>query len=98
MKQLLSRLANKDRLSYFMNIAFGISLLMVTLQFQFGKTTITTPSVIVHLDFGYITEPSQTIRVIEFILSIGLIVLGIERIYHHKKNNNAQNLTGCLSK
>ena len=85
MKNLLLRFANKNKLAYMMNIAFGASLLMITLQFQFGKTTITVPEAIVQLDQGYITEGSQAVRIIEGTLSLGLIILGIERLKNGKK-------------
>lgn len=70
-----------------MVIAFGISFLGITLHFQFGNTVITTPSVIVELDYGYITETRLWVRIIEGMLSLGLITLGGERLrnYGRKK-------------
>ena len=70
-----------------MNIAFGLSLLMVTLQFQFGRTSFVTPEAIINLDHGYITETSQAVRIIEGIIALGLITLGIERIANYRKAN-----------
>lgn len=61
-----------------MNIAFGLSLLMITLQFQFGHTIIETPNVIVDLKYGYITEPILAVRIIEGLISLGLVWLGIK--------------------
>lgn len=77
---VLRRFANRDRLSYCLVVAFGISLLMITLQFQFGHTTITTPEVIVELNHGYITEANQAVRIVEGIIAVGMIALGLERI------------------
>ena len=85
MHRLWQRFKDLNKLSYIMNIAFGLSLLMITLQFQFGKTTITTPEVIVCLDHGYITEANQIVRIAEGLIAIGLITLGIERLMHHRR-------------
>jgi hypothetical protein len=70
-----------------MNIAFGLCLLMVTLQFQFGHTTITVddPPAIIEVDGGYITERSQVVRVIEGVIALGLVALGIERLHKCRK-------------
>ena len=70
-----------------MNIAFGLSLLMITLQFQFGNTVITVddPPAKIELEQGYITEDNQVVRTIEGLLALGLITLGIERIYNDRR-------------
>jgi|SRR3989304_7028594 len=87
MRAIISRFKDLDKWSYYMNIAFGLSLLLITLQFQFGKTTIITPHAIINLDKGYIAEPLWFIRLIEGILSILLILLGVERIKNAKRND-----------
>ena len=87
MKKFLRRFTDRNKLSYFMNIAFGLSLLVLTLQFQFVKTTISTPGAIIKLDHGYVTEPNQVIRIIEGLISLGLIALGIERLKHKEKRD-----------
>lgn len=83
--KIIRRFTNRNKLAYFMVIAFGISLLMITLQFQFGKTVISTPDAIVNLDHGYITEANQLVRIVEGLLSLGLIILGIERLKNGKR-------------
>ena len=87
MKKLLRRFTNLNKWSYFMNIAFGLSLLMITLQFQFAKTTIIVddPPAIINLDSGYITETNQVVRIIEGAIALGLISLGIERLISGRK-------------
>ena len=87
MKKILKRFTNFNKWSYFMNIAFGLSLLIITLQFQFAKTTIVIddPPAIIKLDNGYITEKNQAIRIIEGIISLGLIGLGVERLINAKR-------------
>jgi hypothetical protein len=87
MKKILKRFTDKNKLSYLLNIAFGICLIMITLQFQFGKTTIMTPDAIINLNNGYITETHLWIRIVEGIIGIGLIVLGIERLINRRKKN-----------
>ena len=69
-----------------MNIAFGLSLLGITLFFQFGKTVITTPDVIEILDYGYITETRLWVRIVEGLISLGLIALGTNRLRHYRKH------------
>lgn len=64
------RISNLDRLSYMMNVAFGLSLLMVSIAFITGNQ---------------IGENSKLISVIEILVSLGLIALGIERLKHYKK-------------
>ncbi len=86
-KKILHRFANRNKLSYFMNIAFGLSLLGITLFFQFGRTVITTPTAIINLDSGYITEANQVVRIVEGLISIGLIVLGVERLRNGQHKN-----------
>jgi len=85
MKRIIKRFTDRNKLSYWMNIAFGLCLLVITIQFQFGKTVITTPSAIIHLNQGYITERSQIIRAIEGLLAIGLITLGAERLRSYNR-------------
>lgn len=88
-KNIVLRFKDRNKWSYYMNIAFGLSLLMITLQFQFAKTTITVedPPAIIELDSGYITERNQIVRIIEGIASLGLIALGVERIVNKKKQS-----------
>ena len=64
------RLSDLDRLSYFMNIAFGASLLMVSIAFVTGNV---------------IGEDNRVVNGIEIFISVGLIVLGVERIIHQKR-------------
>lgn len=85
MKRLLKRLTNLNKLSCAMNIAFGLSLLGITLFFQFGRTIITTPEAIVYLGHGYITETRLWVRIVEGIISLGLITLGINRLLYYRK-------------
>lgn len=79
------RISNLDRLSYVMNIAFGLSLVVVMLYFQFTTTVITTPTAIVELDYAIIAEPVLGVRIVEFIIGLGLIVLGVERLKSYKR-------------
>jgi len=74
-----------------MNIAFGLSLLMITLQFQFGNTVleIDDPPAIIELEQGYITEGSQVVRIIEGLIALGLITLGIERLCNDRRRKKA---------
>jgi hypothetical protein len=60
---------------------------MITLQFQFGKTEIKIddPPAIIQLDYGYIAERHLSVRIIEGVLSLGLIALGVERLCQNKK-------------
>ena len=78
-----------------MNIAFGLSLLLITLQFQFGNTVviINNPPAIIELEQGYITESSQAVRIVEGLIALGLISLGIERLINGKRKprNNQDN-------
>jgi len=64
------RISDRDRLSYMMNIAFGLSLLMVSIAFITGN---------------YIGEDSKIVSIIEILISLGLIALGIERLRNLKK-------------
>ena len=86
-RRFLHRFADCNKLSYFMNIAFGLSLLMITLQFQFGNTVITVddPPAIIELEQGYITEGSQVVRIVEGLIALGLITLGIERLRNGRR-------------
>jgi hypothetical protein len=83
-------ISDREKLSHYMNIAFGVSLLMITLYFQFGKTAIETPNGIVTLDSGYITEARLWVRIVEGVLSLGLITLGIERIHNRRKGRKCE--------
>lgn len=89
----MHRLTDRNKLSYFMNIAFGLSLLMITLQFQFGETTIMIdePPMKIVLEHGYITEDNLVIRIVEGIISLGLVALGIERVYNTRRKTRKQN-------
>jgi hypothetical protein len=71
-----------------MNIAFGLCLLMITLQFQFGHTTITVddPPAIIEVDGGYITERNQVVRIVEGVIALGLVALGIERLHNNRRS------------
>jgi len=64
------RISDRDRLSYFMNIAFGLSLLMVSIAFITGN---------------YIGEDNKIVNIIEIVISFALIVLGIERLMKYKQ-------------
>ena len=88
MNKLWQRISNRNKLSYIMNVAFGLSLLMVTLQFQFGNTVIKTPEAIIQLEQGYITEGSLVVRIIEGIIALGLIILGIERMVYDERSKS----------
>jgi len=90
MKKLLKRLTDKNKLSYFMNIAFGVCILLISFYFQFGKTTITTPDAIIKLDTGYITETHLWVRIMEIVIGLGLIGLGIERLTNRKRNKECK--------
>ncbi len=91
MKKFLCRFTNLNKLSYIMNIAFGLSLLGITLFFQFGKTVITTPEAIIYLDYGYITETKLWVEIVEGIISLGLITLGINRLLCLRKRKETTN-------
>lgn len=102
MNKFIKRITNKDKLCYALVIAFGICLLGISLFFQFGymlgeKQIIPNPIVrneekqlpiqqqqkLLLLD-----EPSPVIRRIEIAISIGMIVLGFERLKAYSKRNN----------
>jgi len=70
LKTFWHRISDRDRLSYAMNIAFGLSLLMVSIAFITGN---------------YIGEDSKIVSIIEILISLGLIALGIERLRNLKK-------------
>lgn len=74
-----------------MNIAFGLSLLMITLWFQFANSVIETPDAIVYMDNGYITETRLWVRVVEGMISLGLITLGINRLLYYRKHKEVLN-------
>ena len=86
LRKIVKRFLNRNKLSYVLNIAFGLCLLMVTLQFQFGRTIITTDLEIIKLEHGYITEANQLVRIIEGLIGIGLVALGIERLINRNKS------------
>lgn len=89
MNKFWHRFKDLNKLSYFMNIAFGLSLLMVTLQFQFGNTTIFIEEIPANIELGhgYITETHLWVRVTEGVIALGLITLGIERLKHYRRHN-----------
>ena len=95
MNKLWKRISDRNKLSYVMNIAFGLSLLLITLQFQFGNTVVTVdnPPAIIELEQGYITESSQAVRIVEGLIALGLISLGIEKLINGKRKprNNQDN-------
>jgi len=86
--KLPRRFKDLNKLSYVLNIAFGLSLLMITLQFQFGNTVVLVddPPARIELGQGYITEPHLWIRLIEGLIALGLIALGIERLKHYRRS------------
>lgn len=88
MNKLWHRFKDLNKLSSFMNIAFGLSLLMITLQFQFGNTVIEVddPPAKIELEQGYITEGNQVVRITEGLIALGLITLGIERLRHYRRS------------
>ncbi len=85
LNKICKRISNLDRLSYMMVIAFGLSFLMETVWWQFGKTTIETPSAIINLDYGVIGETRLWVRILEGGISLGLIILGINRLVRYHK-------------
>ena len=88
MNKFWHRFTDLNKLSCFMNIAFGLSLLMITLQFQFGNTVVLVddPPARIELGQGYITEPHLWIRIIEGTIALGLIALGIERLKYYRRS------------
>lgn len=87
MKKLINRFKDLNKLSYLMNIAFGLSLLTITLQFQFGNTTIFIEEIPANIALGqgYIAEPHLWIRIMEGLIALGLITLGVERLRHYRR-------------
>ena len=69
-KHMWSRVKDRDRLAYMMVIAFGVSLLGISITFQLGYA---------------IGEESLAVRAIEMAISLGLIALGIERLKDRRK-------------
>lgn len=65
-KKFWKNISNLDRLSYYMNIAFGLSLLMISIAFITGN---------------YIGEDNTIISIIEILISFGLIYLGANRLW-----------------
>lgn len=95
MKRFWHRISDRNRLSYSMNIAFGVCLLTLMLFFQFGyqlgekevKPFLRQEGI---PDFGshkvlLIDEPSPAVRGIEIAIALGLITLGVERIYNDRR-------------
>lgn len=72
-KRVWRRISNRDRLAYFMVFAFGLSLLMITSAFQVGWK---------------IGEESQVVRVVEFVVALGLMALGVERLRNLKRRRS----------
>lgn len=95
------KVSNLDRLSYALVSAFGLCLLGVSLFFHFGymlgekqiipnpivRNEITEPETTQKLLL--LDEPSPIIRGIEVAISIGMIILGIERLKTYKKRKEA---------
>ncbi len=90
MNKMLKRFKDLNKWSYLMNIAFGVALLMETLYFQFGETVLNVDNIQYTLDSGYITESHLWVRIIEGILSFGLIGLGIERLIKRRSKMNKE--------
>jgi len=84
MREIISkwwhRISNRDKLAYTMVISFGLALLMETLYFQFGNTVVLLSNGQQISLGGYIGEPRLWVRIMEGVMSIGIIVLGFERL------------------
>ena len=92
LKRFWHRISDRDRLAYAMVIAFGVSLLAIMLFFTFGYQLgeIRVEPFIEIQGAGQtkmllIDEPRPYIRVIEILISLGLIILGIERFRNLKR-------------
>jgi len=85
-----------------MTIAFGVSLLGISLFFQFGymigeRQIVPNPIIrneTQRLEIDeenskllLLDEPSPVVRGIEIAIALGLITLGTERLLHYKKQN-----------
>lgn len=90
LRKLWRRVSNREKLAYFMVIAFGLAFLMITLYFQFGNTTVVLDNgQQIELD-GYIGESRLWVRIMEGMISLGLITLGIERLIVYKKRRQGR--------
>ncbi len=95
LKKFWHRISDRDRLAYSMVIVFGVCLLAITIFFQFGymlgeKQIEPNPFIRNEPKAGdakllLLDEPSPVVRGIEAAISLGLIVLGIERLATYKK-------------
>jgi len=101
-KKFWHNISNLDKLCYALVIAFGICLLALMIFFQFGyklgeiqakpflrqeKIDSTTTQLLL------IDEPSPVIRGIEIVISIGMIILGAERLTTYNKRTNDKRIT-----
>ena len=95
MNKLWHRFKDLNKLSYAMNIAFGVCLLTLMLFFQFGyqlgereAKPFLRQEAMPHFG-GYkvllIDEPNAIVRGIEIAIALGLISLGIERLKHYRR-------------
>ena len=99
MKKLLTRFTDRNKLSYVMNIAFGICLLALMLFFQFGyqlgerraEPFLRQENTPAEQKLLLIDEPNPLVRGTEIAIAIGMIVLGSERliIYKRRKSEKA---------
>lgn len=90
LKAFWKRVSNRDRLSYTLVIAFGLSLLGISIFFSLGYQY---GRVIVDRETGefillVIDEPNVGIRVLEMAMAVGMIVLGFERMRNYKRRFN----------
>jgi len=93
MKKLLTRFTDRNKLSYVMNIAFGICLLALMLFFQFGyqlgerqaEPFLRQENTPAEQKLLLIDEPSPLVRGIEIAIALGMITLGSERLVTYKR-------------
>ena len=93
MKKLLTRFTDRNKLSYVMNIAFGICLLALMLFFQFGyqlgerqaEPFLRQENTPAEQKLLLIDEPSPLARGIEIAIALGMIALGSERLVTYKR-------------
>ena len=93
MKKLLTRFTDRNKLSYVMNIAFGICLLALMLFFQFGyqlgerqaEPFLRQENTPAEQKLLLIDEPSPLVRGIEIAIALGMIALGSERLLTYKR-------------
>ena len=93
MKKLLTRFTDRNKLSYVMNIAFGICLLALMLFFQFGyqlgerraEPFLRQENTPAEQKLLLIDEPSPLVRGIEIAIALGMIALGSERLVTYKR-------------